>query len=215
MSRAAHPPARKVAASGASATGPGIFSIGHSNIPVETLLDLLESAQIEVVADVRTVPHSRYVPQFNAEPLGAKLAERRIRYLPFGRQLGGRPDGDEFYDEEGHVRYDRLAESAEFRAGIERVLAGGRKYRIALLCSEEDPARCHRHLLIGRVLTAEGADLRHIRANGRIQSDVELDTAAEDDPAQQELFTPAPRERSWRSLRSVSRRRALLSSSEH
>ena len=120
--------------------GPGLFTIGHSNLALDDFLSLLQRHGIEAVADVRTVPWSRYVPHFNAKALGAALASRGIGYVPLGRELGGRPAADEFYDEEGHVLYGRLAGSAAFHEGIDQVLARGRTSRIALLCSEEDPA---------------------------------------------------------------------------
>jgi uncharacterized protein (DUF488 family) len=171
--------------------------------------------RIQVVADVRTVPRSRYVPHFDAAPLAATLTRCGMMYLSFGEQLGGRPDGDEYYDADSHVRYDRLAESEPFQAGIERLRNGMQEYRIALLCSEEDPARCHRHLLIGRVLRSEGMELYHIRADGRLQPDGELVDVDQEDPRQPALFMPNMRERAWRSLRSVSRRKVLPSSSVH
>ena len=136
--------------------GPGLFTIGHSNQALDHFLSLLQRHGIEAVADVRTVPWSRYVPHFNARALGAALASQGIDYVPLGRELGGRPAGEEFYDEQGHVLYGRLAASPAFQEGLDQVLARARTSRIALLCSEEDPARCHRHLLIGRVLRERG-----------------------------------------------------------
>jgi uncharacterized protein (DUF488 family) len=192
---------------------PGLFSIGHSNISLEAFLRLLDVTCIQVVADVRTVPRSRYVPHFDAAPLAAALTRRKIMYLSLGEQLGGRPEGDEYYDADSHVRYDRLAESEPFQAGITRLRAGMQEYRIALLCSEEDPARCHRHLLIGRVLRSEGTELYHIRADDRLQPDGELVDVYQADPLQPALLMPNMRERAWRSLRSVSRGRVLPSSS--
>lgn len=114
------------------------------------------------------------MPHFSAGPLREALAGRGITYIPMGRDLGGRPEGDDFYDEEGHVLYGRLAATPAFRGGIDRVLAGAQTSRMALLCSEEDPSRCHRHLLIGRVLRARGVALAHIRRDGRVETEAEL-----------------------------------------
>ena len=154
--------------------GPGLFTIGHSNQALDHFLSLLQQQGIEAVADVRTVPWSRYVPHFNAKALGAALASQGIGYVPLGRELGGRPAGDEFYDEQGHVLYGRLAVSAAFKDGLDQVLALARTSRIVLLCSEEDPARCHRHLLIGRVLRHRGVPISHIRRDGCIETESEL-----------------------------------------
>ena len=167
---------------------PGLFTIGHSNQTLDDFLDLLQRQGIEVVADVRTVPWSRYVPHFNAKPLAAALARRRVHYLSLGRELGGRPESDEFYDEQGHVRYSRLAASPAFQEGIDRVLSGAASHRIALLCSEENPSRCHRHLLIGRVLRDRGVEVSHIRGDGQLETEADLAAREARDGPQPTLF---------------------------
>ena len=156
------------------AAAPGLFTIGHSNITLDDFLGLLQQHGIDTVADVRTVPRSRYVPHFNAGQLGEALARRGIDYVPLGRELGGRPRDNAFYDDQGHVLYGRLAGTTAFQEGLDRVLARAQTRRIALLCSEEDPSRCHRHLLIGRVLRERGVALSHIRRDGRIETEAEL-----------------------------------------
>jgi uncharacterized protein (DUF488 family) len=178
---------------------PRLFTIGHSNQALEDFLDLLQQQGIEVVADVRTVPRSRYVPHFNAKPLAAALARRAIDYLSLGLELGGRPESDEFYDEQGHVLYGRLAVSPAFQEGIDRVLGEAASYRIALLCSEENPSRCHRHLLIGRVLRERGIAVSHIRGDGRLETEAELAAREDRDGAQPTLFAGGLAERPWRS----------------
>jgi uncharacterized protein (DUF488 family) len=169
-------------------SAPGLFTIGHSNVALDDFMGLLRQHGIQAVADVRTVPRSRYVPHFNAGQLRDALARHDLSYLPCGRELGGRPEGAEFYDAQGHVRYDRLAESPAFREGIDRVLAGAQTQRIALLCSEEDPARCHRHLLIGRVLGNRGVTVSHIRRDGGIETEADLAAREAGDGPQPTLF---------------------------
>ncbi|HZC63175.1 MAG TPA: DUF488 domain-containing protein [Streptosporangiaceae bacterium] len=184
-------------------TAPGLSTIGHSNLALDDFLGLLQQHGIQTVADVRTVPRSRYVPHFNAGQLHEALARCDISYLPFGRELGGRPEGSEFYDAQGHVLYGRLAESPAFGAGIDRILAGAQTQRIALLCSEEDPARCHRHLLIGRVLGKRGVAVAHIRRDGRIETESDLAAREISDVPQATLFDGDPGERQWKSPRPV------------
>lgn len=153
---------------------PELFTIGHSNQALDDFVGLLQQHGIQALADVRTVPWSRYVPHFNARPLREALARCAIGYLSLGRELGGRPDGGEFYDGKGRVLYDRLAASPAFQEGIDRVLGGAQDSRVALLCSEENPSRCHRHLLIGRVLRDRRVTVSHIRAGGRIETEADL-----------------------------------------
>jgi uncharacterized protein (DUF488 family) len=121
-----------------------------------------------------------------------------------GDSIGGRAESLEFYDAEGRVLYDKVATTAAFRQGIERLLKGIRTYRIAILCGEEDPANCHRRLLIGRVLGEQGVRIMHIRGDGRTQSEAELaaDEQFQKTKGQLALFeTEDPQE--WKSTQSV------------
>ena len=186
-----------------------LLSIGHSSHPIDHFLSLLRRHAIEVVVDARSQPYSRHAPQYSREALERTLRDGGFRYLFLGSELGGRPEGDEFYDSEGHVLYDRVAASARFLEAIERLERGAQEFRVALMCSEEDPVTCHRRLLIGRVLGEKGVDLGHIRGDGRIEREADL---VEKTPDQVPLFGER-KEAPWRSTRSVSRRGAPASSS--
>jgi uncharacterized protein (DUF488 family) len=186
-----------------------IWTVGHSNHPLDTLLDLLRTEQIEVLVDVRSAPYSRYAPHFNREALGPALEEAGLRYLYLGDALGGRPSRAEHYDAEGHALYSAMAEQPDFREAIARLLRGARSHRIALICAEADPTDCHRRLLVGRVLTQQGAELRHITPDRppQVETEVKLSPSAD----QAKLFEVGRPE--WRSTRSVSRSRAPSTSS--
>ncbi|MGH3427473.1 MAG: DUF488 family protein [Mycobacteriales bacterium] len=184
-----------------------VLTVGHSNHPLDRFLDLLADADVEVIADVRSHPYSRFAPQFNREPLKAALTARGSRYTFLGGELGGRPDGDEFYDADGHVLYNRVADSAWFGAGIDRLVQGLGSWRVAVMCSEEDPTDCHRRLLVARVLLTRGVEVNHLRGDGTVQPERLFDREAQGD-----LFNGFSGE-SWRSTRSVSRKRAHASSS--
>src|SRR5579884_224215 len=101
-----------------------LFSIGHSNHPIDAFLGLLDAHRIGVVADVRSSPFSKFVPQYNANSLKAALDARGTRYVSLGKELGGRPEGEEFYDAEGHVLYSRVARADFFKEGIARLQKG-------------------------------------------------------------------------------------------
>jgi uncharacterized protein (DUF488 family) len=186
-----------------------LLSIGHSSHPIDHFLSLLRRHAIDVVVDARSQPYSRYAPQYNREALERTLRDAAFRYLFLGSELGGRPEGEEYYDSEGHVLYDRVAASALFLEGIERLERGAQQFRVALMCSEEDPITCHRRLLIGRVLGERSVDLGHIRGDGRIERESDLVGKT---PNQVPLFGER-KEAPWRSTRSVSRRGAPASSS--
>ena len=53
-------------------------------------------------------------------------------------------------------------------------MRGLKKYRICVMCAEEDPSSCHRNLLVGESLRREGVKILHIRGTGQIQTDEEL-----------------------------------------
>lgn len=199
-----------------------IYSIGHSNQPLEAFLELLHKHNVQTLIDIRSHPYSRYVPHFNSPELGNSVRHSNIEYLFMGKELGGRPDGEEFYDADNHVMYSRVAESPLFLKGIRRLEEEGRASRAVIMCSEEDPTSCHRHLLIGRVLAEQGISLLHIRADGHIQTEEELASHEgaplfeQDSLWDEQIPDRNDREaREWRSIRPVSRRRQQPNSSEH
>ncbi len=151
-----------------------VYTLGHSSHTIEVFLGLLTQHDIEVLIDTRSSPFSRYAPQFNRDALKASVEHAGLRYGFFGRHLGGRPDDEDLYDENGHVLYSAVAKSFLFNDGLERLIAGAAKYRTALLCSEENPSVCHRRLLVGRVLFESGIGVFHIRGDGRVESEQSL-----------------------------------------
>jgi hypothetical protein len=196
-----------------TAVHPVLFTIGHSNHDQEHFCTLLLQHEIDVLADVRSQPYSRYTSQFNAEELKAALASHGIRYVYLGDQLGGRPRDPEHYDEEGRALYYRMARSESFLQGIERLSGGTQKYRVAIMCSEEDPAVCHRFLLVSRVMADRGTEVQHIRGDGSLNSQDQV-RATTGDQRPQNLLFPEMEDDSWRSLRSVSPKAAPPNSSE-
>ncbi len=192
-------------------SAPQLFTIGHSNQPLDAFVELLKKHDIQVLTDTRSSPYSKFVPQFNREELERALKPTGIKYLYLGKELGGRPDDDAYYDEEGRVLYYRLAEDRTFLTGIERLEQGIQRFRVAIMCSEEDPAVCHRHLLVSRVVAKRGVNVLHIRGDGSLQSDAVVRSGECEQPL---LFELPEEETAWKSLRSVSRKKPPASSSE-
>lgn len=194
---------------------PQLYSIGHSTQPLESLVRSLNMYDIEVVADVRTAPFSKFNPQFNRRDLEFGLKEQGLRCVFLGKELGGRPDGEEFYDPDGHVLYGRMAETPEFDAGLKRLLDGAKQYRVAMMCSEEDPTNCHRFLLITRVLYSQGVPVLHIRRDGTTQRTQDIASFSDWSAGsleQASLFDESVRS-PWRSTRSALPKRQPQSSS--
>jgi uncharacterized protein (DUF488 family) len=193
-----------------------VYTIGHSAHEFENLRKLLVDHGIEVLVDVRSAPYSRYAPQFDREILHGALIDAGLKYLFLGKELGGRPANAAYYDADGHVLYSRITADALFTSGIERLERGMAGFCVALMCGEEDPAHCHRRLLVARVLIERGHEVLHIRGDGRLESD--SDVAKESGKslvnAQPALFAELDEDQ-WRSTASVSPKKAPARSSKH
>ena len=156
-----------------------IFTIGHSNVPAKKIVELLQKHGIQVLVDVRSSPYSKYVSQFNREMFQAVLQGEGLEYKFAGEYLGGRPKDPSCYKNgqipDGHadflhiVDYPAVMTKDWYQKGIQRLLEIARKQPTAIMCSEEDPARCHRQHLISQTLLKQGIEVLHIRSDSRLQ----------------------------------------------
>lgn len=146
-----------------------ILTIGHSTQAIDQFIRLLHSHRVTALADVRSSPFSRHNPQFNRDSLRASLKDAGIKYVFLGKELGARSRDDHCYVGT-KVSYARLAQTQLFQRGIQRLLDGAALHRIALMCAERDPVDCHRTILIGRELCAQGASVSHILADGQLEA---------------------------------------------
>lgn len=133
-----------------------VFTVGHSTLPIERFLTLLEAYGIEQLADVRTVPRSRRNPQFNADTLGESLRATGITYVPL-RELGGlrKPRADSpnmGWRNESFRGYADYMQTEQFGAGLERLIELSTERRTAIMCAEAVPWRCHRSLVADALL---------------------------------------------------------------
>jgi uncharacterized protein (DUF488 family) len=151
-----------------------VLTIGHSTLPYERFLSLLRGAGVNAIADVRSAPYSRQFPHFSRDELSDELRSDGISYVFLGKELGGRPSERKFYCE-GVADYERMAQAPEFSKGLDRVIEGAKKYRVALMCSERDPLDCHRCLLVSRALAQRGVRVSHILDSGRVVDHVEIE----------------------------------------
>ena len=146
-----------------------VFTIGHSTHRADAFLSLLHHHGVETVADVRSVPFSRFNPQFNRENLERYLEENGVFYLFLGKELGARTNDRSCY-EHGQVQYSRMARTQLFQIGLDRVRQEIQRCRIALMCAEKEPLECHRTLLVAKALVENGTAVSHIHASGRLET---------------------------------------------
>lgn len=151
-----------------------LYTIGHSTHPMDRFLHLISMHSISEVLDVRSIPYSRYSPQFNLETLKRILEQQGIPYIFEGTRLGARSRNPEHYIN-SKVQYARVASSQEFQEGLASIREEMSKARIAIMCAEKDPLRCHRAILITRHLRDNNIDIHHIREDGMIEKNEEME----------------------------------------
>lgn len=145
-----------------------VFTVGHSTHSSSGFLSLLQKHAITAVADVRSMPVSRFTPQFNRYAVERILSEVDIKYVFLGKELGARTDDLTCYVD-GRVQYDLLARTSDFVSGIKRLRNGSQSERIAIMCTEQEPLDCHRCVLVARVLEEDGIAVEHIHGDGHIE----------------------------------------------
>jgi uncharacterized protein (DUF488 family) len=144
---------------------PLLWTLGHSTRPIDEFIGLLRAHRIELLIDVRTVPRSRYNPQFNTVTLAQSLRETRLQYrhLP---ELGGlrKPRKDSINNGWRNASFRGYADymqTDEFSNALTELMAVGRLQPTIIMCAEAVPWRCHRSL-IADTLVNRGWDVRHI-----------------------------------------------------
>ena len=156
------------------AVGRTIFTVGHSTRTIAELVALLKQVDVDLLVDVRSIPRSRMVPQFNVDTLPNSLGQEGIGYQHL-RALGGRrhhPKGaplstNTFWHVLAFRNYADYAETDAFRAGLEDLLALSHSHRCAIMCAEAVWWRCHRRIITDYLL-AHGIPVEHIMGLGHV-----------------------------------------------
>jgi uncharacterized protein (DUF488 family) len=151
---------------------PAVLTVGHSSRTLEAFLQLLQAHDVKRIVDVRSIPRSRHNPQFNRETLRGKLRAAGIGYV-YLRKLGGlrharRDSPNRGWRNSSFRGYADHMGTAEFEAGLARLLKLAQEKRCALMCAEAVPWRCHR-TLIADALTARRISVEHIMSRKRRQ----------------------------------------------
>ncbi|MEO6804463.1 MAG: DUF488 domain-containing protein [Granulicella sp.] len=154
--------------------GRTIFTIGHSTRTIVEFVELLKQVDVDLLVDVRSIPRSRTVPQFNFDALPNSLAQEGIGYQHL-RALGGRrhhikgapPSTNTFWRVLAFRNYADYAETDAFRAGFEQLLALAQDHHCAIMCAEAVWWRCHRRIIADYLLT-HGIRVEHIMGLGQV-----------------------------------------------
>ena len=143
-----------------------IWTIGHSTREFGEVLAMLRANDITCLVDVRSFPGSRKFPQWNREAIAVELPDDiGYRWLP---KLGGRrytpvgtPSPNGAWRVKAFRDYADYMQTPEFRAGLDELLELAETERVAIMCSEAVPWRCHRRLITDALLVA-GVEVIHI-----------------------------------------------------
>lgn len=128
-----------------------VFTVGHSTLPTGQFIAMLQAYGIECLADIRTVPRSRHNPQFNSDALATSLQAASIDYVPMPA-LGGlrhtRKDSPNAgWRNKSFRGYADYMQTAAFHHALEVLIAASQRQRVAIMCAEAVPWRCHRSLV--------------------------------------------------------------------
>ena len=152
-----------------------VYTIGHSTRTIAEFVGLLRLREVEMVADIRTVPRSRTNPQYNLDTLPDALAEWQIGHV-YIAELGGLrgksecvpPEINAFWTNQSFHNYADYALSDRFAGGLAKLLELSRDRRCAIMCSEAVWWRCHRRIVADYLLNA-GIPVFHLMAPARIE----------------------------------------------
>ena len=149
-----------------------IWTVGHSTRQIEEFVEILQAAEIRLLADVRRFPGSRRHPQFNQNRLIESLAGAGIEYRHFV-DLGGRrkerlaDSANVGWRVESFNAYADYMQSPEFLRALDELMDAARAQPTAIMCSEALPHKCHRRLIADALLT-RGWQVRHLLSPKRI-----------------------------------------------
>lgn len=146
---------------------PRILTIGHSTHPIDEFIALLQAHEVTRLVDVRTVPRSRHNPQFNRDQLPASLNAAGISYLHLPSLGGLRRTSAESVNtgwrNTSFRGYADYMQTAEFRSAVDQLIELAEHDRLALMCAEAVPWRCHRSL-VADALLVRGIQTEDIRS---------------------------------------------------
>lgn len=149
-----------------------IWTVGHSTRTTAQLLEILAAASIARLVDVRTVPKSRYNPQFNRDALAWELEQAGLEYR-HAPGLGGlrKPVPDSInggLHQEGLRGYADHMQTDKFERAVERLIGEAGGAATAVMCAEAAPTGCHRNLL-SDALEARGLEVHHLLEAGVVE----------------------------------------------
>lgn len=128
-----------------------VYAIGHSTTPIDRFAKVLLAHSVDTLVDIRLIPRSRHNPQFDSKELETSLKRVKVGYIHL-RELGGlrHPSKDSKntgWRNPSFRGYADYMQTAEFSGALDRLIALSGEGRVAIMCAEGNPYRCHRSLV--------------------------------------------------------------------
>ena len=149
-----------------------IYMVGHSNHPLELFQNMLQRENISILYDIRMIPFSRYVPQYNQTTFPQTLEEWNIEYRYF-KDIGPRQEGDTpLYDKNG-FNYNLALTRTRIIDGLKKLTSELKESdKVAIMATKKEPLECHRFLILSRVLQDMGHTIKHILPEETLSTEI-------------------------------------------
>lgn len=135
---------------------PRIFTVGHSNRSIQEFIELLDSYKLKLVVDIRTIPKSRHNPHFGGKRLAQSLSKAGIEYTWMAGLGGLRPTSkasvNKAWRNKSFRGYADYMQTDDFKKSLKRLISKSKRKRLAIMCAEAVPWRCHRSLVADALL---------------------------------------------------------------
>jgi uncharacterized protein (DUF488 family) len=144
---------------------PTVYAVGHSTRTINEFIEILQAHSISILVDIRTIPKSKHNPQFNGDDLKKSLESKCIIYTHF-RELGGlrkakKDSVNTGWQNASFRGFADYMQTREFASAIRRLMQLAKQGRVAIMCAEGNPFRCHRSL-VADALTVRKVRVLHI-----------------------------------------------------
>lgn len=145
-----------------------IYTIGYSGFTRNSFVDALKKTGVSVLVDVRSSPFSSFHSEYNMDVLKDFLRSNKIYYRNYAKEFGARQENRSLYTSEGYLDFERVAKSADFQSGLDKLCSSIQMgYTPALMCAEKSPFDCHRAILVSRAFFERGFNVIHILPDGK------------------------------------------------
>lgn len=154
-----------------------IYTIGYGNRAISDFIGLLKRYGIQALIDSRSLPYSRFRPDYRKKLFQQHLENAGIEYRYMGDALGGKLL-DPQYVVDGKVDLERLQEREDVRAALDQMDASVRAGELlAMMCAELRPEQCHRAWMLAPMMLERGIEVLHIDEHGALKTQDQLTIA--------------------------------------